>query len=165
MTMKLNLLLLLIIGTFFISCNNKSSDQSKEGSKSSSKEESYKNNTADSRPAPDCYRYIGAKDSIYLQLSDVYGTMTGLLLFKYYQKEEILGTLKGKMTGDVLIADYSFRSDDRMASRQVAFKKQGNDLIEGYGDEAEVNGVTVFKDIKMLKYDETRVLKKVPCSR
>ncbi len=163
--MKLNLLFLLITGTFFISCTNKSSDQSNDGSKSSTKEQSYKNNTADAKPTPDCYRYIGAKDSIYLQLSDLYGTTTGLLLFKYYQKDEILGSLKGKMNGDLLIADYSFRSNDRMESRQVAFKKQGNDIIEGYGDEAEVNGVTVFKDVKMLKFDDTRVLRKVPCSR
>jgi hypothetical protein len=163
--MKPNLFLLLIIGILYIACSNKPTEPTKEAPKVTPNEAPKNDIPASQVKAPSCYRYIGTRDSIYLQISEDYNTMSGLLLFKYYQKEQNLGTLEGNMQGDLLIADYLFKSGGRMASRQVAFKKVGDNFIEGFGDEAEVSGKSTFKDVKMLKFDDTRVLRKVPCSQ
>lgn len=161
--MKPYLFHLFCIGLFIIACNGKPAEQAKNENKATPAEEVKNDQPANKGKEPECYRYFGNKDSIYLQLSEVYGMMTGMLLIKNYQKDQNLGTLQGKMMGDILLAEYSFKSEGRMSVRQVAFRKKGDSYVEGFGDVQDVNGKTVFKDPKTLKFDESRVFSKVPC--
>lgn len=163
--MKLNPFLFLIIAGLFISCGSKPADPIKSEPTEAPKEEPKNESVEKEENISECYRYIGNRDTINLRISETYNIMTGLLIYKNYQKDQNLGTLQGKMTGDVLIADYTFRSEGITSTRQVAFKKQGNDLVEGYGDVVEANGKMVFKDVHALKYDDSRVLKNVPCKQ
>ncbi|MBK9982282.1 MAG: hypothetical protein IPP15_07640 [Saprospiraceae bacterium] len=151
------------IGIFIMACNSKSTDPSKNDAKETPAEEVKTDKPASQGKEAECYRYFGNKDSIYLQLSEVYGMMTGMLLIKNYQKDQNLGTLQGKMMGDMLLAEYTFKSEGKMSVRQVAFRKKGDAYIEGFGDVQDVNGKTIFKDPKTLKFDESRVFSKVPC--
>ncbi|MGB4847157.1 MAG: hypothetical protein WBP41_04525 [Saprospiraceae bacterium] len=161
--MKPYLFYLFCICIFAIACNGKSTDQSKNETKESPADEVKNDKPANHGKESECFRYFGNKDSVYLQLSEVYGMMTGMLLIKNYQKDQNLGTLQGKMMGDILLAEYSFKSEGKISVRQVAFRKKGDDYIEGFGDVQEVNGKSVFKDTKTLKFDESRVYAKVPC--
>ncbi|MEP6793312.1 MAG: hypothetical protein ABJB16_03225 [Saprospiraceae bacterium] len=161
--MKENLIYLLCIGIFIMACNSKSTDPSKIVNKETPVEEVRADNPASQGKEPSCYRYFGNNDTVYLQLSEVYGMMTGMLLIKNYQKDQNLGTLQGKMMGDILVAEYSFKSEGKMSVRQIAFRKKGEDYVEGFGDVQDVNGKSVFKDTKTLKFDESRVFSKVPC--
>ncbi len=163
--MKLNLFLLIIIGSLFVACGHKTTEPPKEEPKVAPKEEPKNDMTANEGKAPECYRYLNNKDTIYLQISEAYNMITGLLLYKYYQKDKNLGTIQGKMVGDVLVADYTFRAEGRVSSRQIAFKKKGDDFVEGYGDVKDVNGKMVFKDVNTLKYNDSMVLRKVPCKQ
>jgi len=161
--MKLNLFFLMVIGSLLMACGNKQTEQPKEEPKVTPKEDPKNDNAANEEKSSKCYRYLSNKDSIYLQVSEDYNMITGLLLYKYYQKDKNVGSIQGKMVGDVLIADYAFKSEGMVSSRQVAFKKRGDDLVEGYGDVTDVNGKMVFKDVKALKFDNAKVLSKVPC--
>ncbi len=161
--MKSYLFFLFCVSLFTIACNGKTSDQSKIETKEPPVGEVKNTRPTNQGNEADCYRYFGNKDSIYLQLSEVYGMMTGMLLVKNYQKDQNLGTLQGKMMGDMLIAEYSFKSEGKMSVRQVAFRKKGDAFIEGFGEVQDVNGKTVFKDVKNLKFDDSRVFSKVPC--
>ena len=161
--MKLNLFLIIILGLFMTACSNKPAEQPKTEPKQSQQDEPKKENSTQRGRAPECYRFLGAKDSTYLQLSEVYGTMTGLLLYKNAKKDETLGTLQGRMSGDLLIADYSYKFEGKSSTRQVVFKKKGEDYVEGQGDASTVNGKTVFKDVNSLKFNDAAALKKVPC--
>jgi hypothetical protein len=76
-----------------------------------------------------------------------------------------MGTIQGSMVDDLLIAEYTFQSEGVTSTRQVVFKKNGDELVEGFGEVTEVNGKMIFKDIPSLKYSETMVLKKVPCNQ
>lgn len=161
--MKPYLFYLFCICILVVACNPKSTDQSTNGTKESPGDAVNNDKPASQGNETECFRYFGNKDSVYLQLSEVYGMMTGMLLIKNDQKDKNLGTLQGKMIGDILLAEYSFKSEGKVSVRQVAFRKKGDDYIEGFGDVQDVNGKTLFKDPKTLKFDESRVYAKVPC--
>ncbi|MEP6647454.1 MAG: hypothetical protein ABJC12_10210 [Saprospiraceae bacterium] len=155
----------LISGCILLACNSKPSDQT-DSSKITSPPEVAKNQTSASiTNGAACFRYFGTKDTVYLQLSELYGTMTGMLVYKNYQKDKNLGTLQGKMVGDILLAEYTFSSEGVTSTRQVAFRKKGDDYIEGFGDVNDVNGKVIFKDLSALKFDESRVYVQVPCKK
>lgn len=67
--------------------------------------------------------------------------VTGDLACKYFQKDQNKGTLRGVMIGDTLFATYTFTSEGIESSREVASLKKDNDLVEGYGDVQEKNGM------------------------
>jgi hypothetical protein len=161
--MKENLFYLFCIGLFILACNSKSTDPAKNDTKETPAEEVKTDNPVNKGKEASCYRYFGNKDTVYLQLSEIYGMMTGMLLIKNHQKDQNLGTLQGKMIGNILVAEYSFKSEGKMSVRPVAFRKKGDDYIEGFGDVQDVNGKSVFKDMTTLKFDESRVFSKVPC--
>jgi len=161
--MKLNLFLLLMIASLFISCETKATEQTKEEPKETPKAEVNKDTIANARIAPECYGYLGKKDTIYLKLGGSSNMMSGFLHYKYYQQNRILATFKGKMAGDVLIADYIYKKDGKVISRQVAFKKIGDDFVEGNGDMKDVNGKMVFKDVNALTFSDVVVLRKISC--
>ena len=67
------------------------------------------------------------------------------------------------MKGDVLVADYRFQSEGMTSARQVAFKKQGDGFVEGFGEVfTDSNGVQ-FKSVDSLQFNSNMPLVEVPC--
>ena len=163
--MKLNLIVLVLIGSLVISCGNKKTEMPKEEPKTAPAGSTQATPTGEAEKAPECYRYLYNKDTINLQISEAYNMITGLLIYRYYQKDKNLGTIQGKMIGDILLADYTFKSEGKVSTRQVAFKKRGEDFVEGFGQVIEVNGKMVFKNIQTLNYFDAVTLKRVPCNQ
>ncbi|MBK6634882.1 MAG: hypothetical protein IPH68_02200 [Chitinophagaceae bacterium] len=58
------------------------------------------------------------------------------------------------MSGNILVADYTFMSEGIQSIRQVAFKMEGNSFVEGYGD---------FKNIDSLDFNTSVKLAEVLC--
>ncbi|AQG80120.1 hypothetical protein [Spirosoma montaniterrae] len=116
-------------------------------------------------PAPQCYAYYSAKDTVSAQLTMMDTTVAGTLLYRLSGKDANTGTLSGRMMGDTLMADYTFMSEGQESVRQVAFLVKNNELSEGYGNVSEQNGKMVFSDKSGLKFPGTMVLKKVDCSK
>lgn len=81
-----------------------------------------------------CYRYATATDTIFMQLHQAGDSITGTLVYALKEKDRNQGRINGKMTGDILVADYIFISEGIESTRQIAFKKDGDSFIEGYGD-------------------------------
>jgi hypothetical protein len=52
------------------------------------------------------------------------------------------------------VADYTFMSEGIQSTRQVAFKKDGNSFIEGYGD---------FKNVDSLNFNTSMKLVEIAC--
>ena len=156
-------LFIFFLGFFVTSCGNKATEPPKETKGDTAVDVPAKPQTEKTVPS-DCYSYMGKKDSIFLQMSQVYNQTSGYLIYKYDQKDKNMGTITGSMVNDLLIAEYTFRSEGVTSTRQVVFKKKGDELVEGFGEVTEVNGKMIFKDIPSLKYSETMVLKKVPCT-
>lgn len=149
--MILKFLIPVVVG-LLISCNNQH-QKPKENSPSTGSD------------SLNCYVYVRHLDTIILKTTDVNGIVTGTLVYNLYQKDKYMGTIRGEMKGDLLIADYSFFSEGVKSVRQVAFKKHGKSFIEGYGDTEDINGKTAFKNTDSLNFKTSIVLGKVDCKK
>jgi len=110
-----------------------------------------------------CYEYVTQSDTVVLRLLHVGENITGMLVYKFKEKDSNKGTILGSMQGDILLARYKFMSEGTQSERQVAFKKSGNTFTEGYGESVEVNGVTKFKNVDSLDFSSSIKLQEVPC--
>ena len=100
-----------------------------------------------------------------LKTISVNGYITGTLVYNFYEKDKNKGTIQGKMTGDLLVADYTFNAEGMESVRQVAFKKTGTAFIEGYGDIKTINDKAIFKNIDSLDFSHSPVLSEIDCEK
>jgi hypothetical protein len=123
--------------------------------------------TVAEKPAiEECYKGIVKEDTIAMTLIIKDNEITdGQLSYHLFEKDRNDGTLKGQIKGDTIFADYTFMSEGKQSVREVAFLKQGNAYMEGYGDVREVNGKMIFVDPKKLKFDSKTVLLKSECHK
>ena len=110
-----------------------------------------------------CFSQVVKRDTALLQMENNRGSVTGVLTYDYYQKDRNNGTLRGELTGDIIIGWYLFKSEGIMSVRQVAWKINGNELWPATGELTEKNDTTVFADPDLLKFDSTSAFRKIPC--
>ncbi len=125
----------------------------------------------ESKPAPDvstmqptmnCYAGHIGKDSFNLRVEQFPTAVTGSLRYDFFEKDKNEGDLDGKISGDTLLANYSFSSEGTISTRQVIFLLKDNVATEGYGDMKEVDGKMVFKDLGRINFSGPK-LQKVAC--
>ena len=119
-----------------------------------------KNETTTAVPK-DCYLADLEGNTIEMEIQYNPENITGTLTYAFVGKDLNTGTFKGKLENNVLIADYTFQSEGRTNTRQVAFKLIDDQFVEGYGDVIK-NG-TRFKDPSKLEFNSNMPLKKVAC--
>ena len=56
----------------------------------------------------------------------------GDLTYKLFEKDKNFGTIEAVVHGDTIIGTYKFSSEGKLSEREVAFLKQGSDLVEGF---------------------------------
>src|SRR5690606_1319732 len=100
------------------------------------------------------------EDTVMLKLTVNESNANGELLYALKEKDRNSGTLTGEIKNDILLADYTFRSEGVFSERQVAFKLTYTTATEGYGEVRETNGKMKFKDPGNLTYDTGVTLKK-----
>ena len=110
-----------------------------------------------------CYKYNSNGNTIKMEITKANGSVTGDLNIAYAEKGANQGTFIGKLNGNKLIGTYTFNSEGKKSSREIAFLIKENQLIEGYGELNE-NG-TKFKDLNAIKYTSTMPLTKVDCEK
>lgn len=67
-----------------------------------------------------------------MKLSFTGEAVKGDLTYKLYEKDKNFGTIDGVLRGDTIIGTYKFSSEGKISEREVAFLKQGEDLVEGF---------------------------------
>ncbi|OQP40812.1 hypothetical protein A4H97_14460 [Niastella yeongjuensis] len=137
-------------------CNSQPKDKEKET-------EAKAEQPASHEPTVNCYQYATATDTVRLTLVHVGDNINGMLIYQLKEKDRNVGSINGTMNGDILLADYTFKSEGTQSTRQVAFKKAGNAFIEGYGESAEVNGVEKFKNVDSIVFSSSMKLEEIPC--
>ncbi len=140
-----------------ISCRNR---DSKTENRNAAFEEITGKTVTFSEPA--CYAYNDGNNHISLEFTDIGPTLKGNLTYAFAEKDKNTGTFVGQLKDNVLLADYTFKSEGVTSVRQVAFKVSKDTLIEGYGD-MNAEG-TAFKDIKHLNFTSTMPLVKGDCA-
>lgn len=110
-----------------------------------------------------CYEYINKKDTVsmktYTQGDSIYGTLS----YNFFEKDKNTGEITGKMVQEIMVLDYTFNSEGMTSVRQVAFKKNGKFLTEGYGESFEKDGKMVFKNIFTLDFTGKTILQEINC--
>ena len=141
----MKVIIFLIVASLLASCNSQKKDPNKESSQQ-----------ADSKKISpiNCYKYATATDTIMLKVIHIGNSITGILVYSLKEKDKNTGTIQGDMSGDILLADYTFMSEGIQSTRQVAFKKDGNSFVEGYGD---------FKNLDSLNFNSSMKLVEVAC--
>jgi len=141
----MKVIIFLILASLSASCNSQKNDADKTASQQVSTKEASPIN---------CYSYATATDTIILKVIHVGSSITGTLVYSLKEKDKNKGTIQGNMRGDLLVADYTFMSEGIQSTRQVAFKKEGNSFVEGYGD---------FKNLNSLNFNTSMKLIEVAC--
>jgi len=123
-----------------------------------------KQEAASTTETSNCYAYTNNKDSVLLHIDVKDKTVAGELTYNFYEKDKNTGTIQGVMSGDTIIADYSFVSEGVSSVREVVFLKKGNELLEGHGDADQVDNKMVFKDRSTLQFSGL-ALKETACPK
>ncbi|MEO6346854.1 MAG: hypothetical protein ABIO60_03000 [Aquaticitalea sp.] len=110
-----------------------------------------------------CYVYNEKGDLVRFEITEIDGTsVKGKLNYAYAEKDKNEGTFDGVLTGDKLFGKYTYMSEGVESIRDVAFKVEKDQIIEGFGDLNDDG--TTFKDTTKINYQATTPWKKGPCN-
>ncbi|WP_231463279.1 MULTISPECIES: hypothetical protein [unclassified Pedobacter] len=116
------------------------------------------------RSPDECFTYDKNGDNVSLL---IYGTgnnkVLGKLNYSLSGKDKNSGQFYGRTVGDTIIVDYKFQSEGVWSIRQVAWIRQGDKLLEGFGETYQDNDIVKFKNYRKLNYGTSIVLEKTIC--
>lgn len=108
-----------------------------------------------------CYVFNDGKNNVSFEIIENSSKIKGNLTYAFAEKDKNSGSFSGKLTDGILIGKYTFESEGKESVREVAFKVEGDKLIEGYGDLNEDG--TAFKDATNLNFTSKMPLAKTDC--
>ncbi len=112
--------------------------------------------------AQTCYLGTVSQDSVFLMLEDNLGTLIGKLRYKNYVKDGSLGDVVGSQNGDTIKLAYTIEAEGIVSESEIFLLKQGENLIEGIGEQKANGSKSQYVNPKQIKYEGT-VLKPADC--
>lgn len=112
-------------------------------------------------PGKMCFQSVLQKDTMRIELFMKDSTVSGNLLYNMFEKDDNKGAFSGKISGDIIKADYTFLSEGTTSVREVMFRLKDNTLTEGYGDMEDKDNKSVFKDPSKVQF--TQVYNSIEC--
>ena len=112
-----------------------------------------------------CYVYNANNSMITLEITENEEAISGNLTYALAEKDKNTGTFKGQLKEDILIGNYTFQSEGVESVREVAFKLDGEQLFEGYGEMVVEGSKASFKDTSTINYMATMSLTKTDCGQ
>lgn len=138
---KLNLAITAL--ALLASCSNTNTESKKETTKVISKQE--------------CYVAVDGTDTAYLNLNITNaGDVAGDLLIKYTGKDQNIGKIAGKFSGDTLFVDYTFtvgETDQPIYKNPLALLKKEKQLVLGVGQIETTLGRSYFVKGKPINFE------------
>lgn len=102
-------------------------------------------------PKSFCYMGVTGKDTVFVNIDDNLGTITGKMVNKNNEKDSNKGDLTGFKSGDTLKLTYTFESEGRTGNKNDLYFLQTKDgLTEGIGERDAETG-TKYTDEKKNK--------------
>jgi len=154
--MKKLLSILTIAAVFMVACESKTTT-------STTTDSTMNSSTETQTGSAQCFQYIKNRDTADLTLNIEDEKVTGSLSYNLFEKDKNNGVIAGIVKGDTIIADYTFQSEGTTSIRQVAWLKQNDQLIEGFGDVEEVDGKINFKNTRKLTFGKAMIFSKTDC--
>lgn len=151
-----------IIALAAVSCNKKT-ETSNVNSADSSGVFTDEVSVADSTLAATtgCYMQVTGNDTLFAQIDDNLGTVTGKLHYKNHQKDSSFGDLLGSSVGDTIKVDYTFQSEGSLSTREIWFLKKDGKLLEGIGPFDKTG--EKYANYKNIKFGDGHILDAVDC--
>lgn len=112
---------------------------------------------------PGCYQMVVDKDSAIFKMDIQGDSVTGLLQYNRFEKDDNVGNFVGKADSNKVVGWYKFQSEGVVTVRQVIFKIVDNKLAEGYGDVAATADTAYFTYPHTLNYEENHPFVKTTC--
>lgn len=106
-----------------------------------------------------CYIFNDGKNDVTFEITENGSEIKGNLTYELAEKDKNSGKFSGKFEDGILIGKYTFKSEGKESTREVAFKVDGDKLIEGYGELNEEG--TAFKDASNLNFTSKMPLTKI----
>lgn len=110
-----------------------------------------------------CYIFNDGKNDVSFEITENGSEIKGNLTYSFAEKDKNSGSFTGKLNNGILLGKYTFQSEGKESVREVAFKVDGDKLIEGYGDLNEDG--TAFKDATNLNFTSKMPLTKADCAK
>jgi len=110
-----------------------------------------------------CYKAISNTDTAILNFNQDGKHAFGEMAFKFKDKENTNGTIKGEFNGDTLFVDYTFKLNGKEFKNPQVFLKQGNNYIQGAGELEVYVGRTYFKKSVPINYKNGFVFEPTNC--
>ena len=110
-----------------------------------------------------CYGYNENGTNISFRITRVDPVVQGTLIYNWAEKDRNSGSFKGTLEDNIILGSYTFLSEGKQSIREVAFKIENGELVEGFGAIKNVGGVATFEDITSLNFDGSVVLEKDKC--
>nr|WP_294905570.1 hypothetical protein [uncultured Lacibacter sp.] len=115
-------------------------------------------------PAHYCYELNNEAGVVELEL--VVGPddmVSGDLVYQLTGKDKNIGTFKGVIQNDTILADYKFISEGKESVREITFLKSDSELVEGYAAMEEADGKMQFKAGVVPDYSKGLKLMLIKC--
>ncbi len=113
--------------------------------------------------SPGCYQMIIGQDSAMMNLNISGDSVSGILQYNRFEKDDNVGNFVGKIDSNKVIAWYKFRSEGVITVRQVIFKINEDKLAEAYGDVNASGDTAYFTYPHTLNYEENHPFRKIVC--
>ena len=95
-----------------------------------------------------CYLYAKNKDTTAVSLT-INGTfVSGKMHWNPYEKDGAVGTLKGTIKNDTIVAEYAYMIEGNNQLEEKVFVIKDENLQELFGDMTELNGKMMIKNPK-----------------
>ena len=110
-----------------------------------------------------CYQMVIDKDTAWLQVTHRDSTLTGSLVYKRFKRDSNNGNVFLTMAGDKFAGLYHFETAGKKAVRQIVFKPDSDNLLEGYGDLDMKNDSAYFKYPGTLQFENKHPFIRTRC--
>ncbi len=108
-----------------------------------------------------CYVFINDNNIYTLNIDNqVADEVSGTLSFDNYGFDSSSGKIEGRFDGEILFGNYIFHAEGMDSEREVIFKKNGQDFIQGSGEIINRGNIDVFKDLASIEFDPVRLFEK-----
>lgn len=114
-------------------------------------------------PEGGCYVYMKDGDTVRLKVELFPNVATGVLTYQLSGKDKNTGTFDGRLFGDTLVADYTFRSEGKVTVRQIVFKLSSTQAREAYGKRRDYEGKLIYDDLTAVDFNKGLSLDSVSC--
>lgn len=109
-----------------------------------------------------CYIRVIGNDTLFANIEDNLGTVTGKLYYKNFEKDKTWGEIVGFSDGDTLKVDYLFQSEGKNSSMEIWFLKKDKKIAEGIGKRDQTG--LKYANYKDINFDVNEYLEPSNCT-